>query len=82
VYSPRLWPATAAGAMPRAQRPIGGDAHRENARLRVLGQRQFTRGTIEAQTTDLAIERAIGGVEHRAGRYLGLGELLTHARVL
>ena len=39
-YSPRLWPATNAGAhAARLEQPARRDAHRQDRRLRVLGQR-------------------------------------------
>ena len=49
-YSPRLCPATNAGAEPaRLEQPLRGDAHGEDRRLRVLGQRQPILGPFEAQ---------------------------------
>ena len=48
-YSPRLCPATNAGASPRdVEQPARGDADGENRRLRVLGQRQLILGAVEA----------------------------------
>jgi hypothetical protein len=77
-YSPRLWPAANAGANPRD----AGSAHRENRRLRVLGQRQLVVGAFEDDATQRIAERRVGLVERFAADRISIRERPAHADFL
>ncbi len=66
-------------AAARLQDATSRDAHRENRRLRVFGEREAVRRTIEDQVTQRLAERPIGFVEHcpRFGKLRG--EAPAHA---
>ncbi len=68
------------GSSPREpEQPIRGNAHGENRRLRVLGERQRVGGAVEDQIAQRLAERGVGFVEHLAALRELLGERLAHA---
>ena len=63
----------------RRDQTLGRDAHGENRRLRVLGQRQRLRGAVEDQRAQRVAERRIGLLEHLPALAKLLDERFAHA---
>ena len=82
-YSPRLWPAANARLQPARRRQARNrGAHREDRRLRVLGQHQPLVRPLEAQRAERLAERRVRLGERVAADGKRVGERPAHAHFL
>ena len=66
----------------RREQAVGGDADRQDRRLRVLGQRQLVLGAVEEEAAQRLAERRVGLVERLAADRKRVGQRLAHADLL
>src|SRR5207244_7132678 len=66
----------------RRQQPARRNAHRENRRLRVFGEREAILRSFEDEGAERLAQRRIGFVERLAADRVGGGERLAHADLL
>ena len=66
----------------RLEQPVRRQTHRENGRLRILGQRQPLLGSLEDDPAEPLAERFIGLVEGLATCRVSLGQRSSHADCL
>ncbi len=82
-YSPRLWPATKAGAIPRdTSTRDAAVLTARMGRLGVFGQRELILGTVENDAAERLAERDVGLRDGLAADRIGVGERPAHADLL
>src|SRR6185503_9840309 len=66
----------------RREQTLRRNAHRQDRRLRVLGQRELLFGSFEDQTAQPLAERRVGFLERVAAHREGVRERFAHADFL